>query len=153
MTERLADAPPSRRVGRFVAVLFVLLAVPGIVGFEAWPLTAWRLFSLARDEEQTRWEVDAVGADGQAVTVDFDELPIAYRNAEWPLSGLPGAGDARRDEVCLALLDGVRGEIPDAVGLRIVRNHRRIEETSGDWAVSEDRELFHACGGVEDEGS
>jgi hypothetical protein len=144
-TPAVVERPPHA-VRRFVAALFVLLAVAGVIGFEAWPLTAWRLFSLARDEEQTRWEVDAVVAGGEVVTVDFDELPIAFRNAEWPLSGLPGAGDGRRDEVCRALLDGVRGEIADATGLRIVRNHRRLDEEDGDWVVSEQRELFHACG-------
>jgi hypothetical protein len=145
------DERPPTAVRRFVVALFVLLAVPGIIGFEAWPLTAWRLFSLARDEEQTRWEVDGVGPDGDAVRVDFDELPIAFRNAEWPLAGLPGAGDGRRNEVCRALLDGVQGELPDAVALRIIRNHRRLHEEDGEWVVTEDRQLFHECG--EDAGS
>jgi hypothetical protein len=150
VTDDAADvavaAPPSRAVRRFVAVLFALLAVAGLIGFEAWPLTAWRLFSLARTDRQTRWEIDAVREDGTVVTVDLDELPIAFRNAEWPLSALPGAGEDRRDRVCEALLDGVRDERPDVVGLRVVRNHRRLDEVDGGWEVSEEREPFHACG-------
>ena len=140
------DARPPRAVRRFVAVLFALLAVAGLIGFEAWPLTAWRLFSLARDDQQTRWEVDALDVEGDSVTVDLDELPIAYRNAEWPLSGLAGAGERRRDEVCRALLRGVRGELPDAVALHVVRNHRQVHEEGGDWVVTEDREVWHECG-------
>jgi hypothetical protein len=137
---------PPTSVRAFVGVLLVLLLVPGLVGFDAWPLTAWRLFSAARGDTQTRWEIEAVAADGTVTPVDLDDLPIAFRNAEWPLSNLGGAGEERRDEVCRSLLAGVAAELEGTEALRIVRNERRQAERDGDWVVVEERQPFHACG-------
>ncbi len=137
---------PPLYLRTFVGALLVLLLVPGLVGFDAWPLTAWRLFSAARGETQIRWEVEAVAADGAVTPVDLDDLPIAFRNAEWPLANLGGAEEERRDDVCEALLTGVAAEVDGTEGLRIVRNERRMVERDGEWVVVEDRQPFHACG-------
>ena len=138
--------PRSARV--FVGVLFALLIIPGLVGFDAWPLTAWRLFSADRGNTQTRWEIATVSGDGEVVPLDLDELPIAFRNAEWILAELPaaGSGDARREEVCQALLSGVREHTDaDAAGLVIVRNRRTMEEAEGSFAPVDHREPVHTC--------
>jgi hypothetical protein len=139
-----ADAVPTR-VRRFVAVLLGLLLVAGLVGFEAWPLTGWRLFSLARGPEQVHWEIDAIDADGGSTTVDLDRLPMAYHLAEWPLADLADADEAQRDEVCRALLGGVRDEIPGTVAVAIVRNHQRMVERQGEFEVVDDRQPLHTC--------
>ncbi len=147
MTEAEVTGRPSAGVRRFVVAIFVLLLVPGVIGFDAWPLTAWRLFSLARDDNQTRWEIDAIGSDGAVeAAVDLDELPIGFKLAEWPMAELPSASEARRDEVCLALLGEVRDEIPDTIGLRVVRNRQRLVERDGEWVLVDDREAIHKCG-------
>jgi hypothetical protein len=146
---RLASEPrwrPPMYVRAFVGALLVLLLVPGLVGFDAWPLTAWRLFSAARGETQIRWEVEAVAADGTVTPVDLDDLPIAFRNAEWPLANLGGVGQERRNDVCEALLTGVAAEVDGTEGLRVVRNERRLVERDGEWVVVEDRQPFHTCG-------
>lgn len=142
-------APASAR--RFVAVLLALLLVPGVIGFDAWPLTGWRLFSADRGDRQTRWEISTVATDGSLAPFDLDELPIAYRNAEWILAELPDADDARREEVCQALLDGVvehgGDEATDGLaGLAIVRNRRTMESIDGAFVVVDDREPLHTCG-------
>jgi hypothetical protein len=137
-----------RRVRVFSGVLFALLIVPALAGFDAWPLTAWRLFSADRGGTQTRWEIATVSADGELTPLDLDELPIAYRNAEWILAELPsaGSGDARREEVCRALLAGVREHAdPEAAGLVIVRNHRTMEAVDGGFAPVDGREPVHTC--------
>jgi len=59
------DAVPRSARG-LVGALFVLLLVPGLVGFDLWPLTGWRLFSLARDDTQTLWVLEAVDGDGSS---------------------------------------------------------------------------------------
>jgi hypothetical protein len=146
--EAATDRPPPA-VRRFVLAIFVLLLVPGLIGFEAWPLTGWRLFSLARDDRQVRWEVDAITEQGTIETVDLDRLPLGFRLAEWPLATLPDAGEERRDEMCEALLEGVGEEIPGTVALRLVRNDRRLVERDGEWVVVDDRELFQRCGAEE----
>ena len=137
----------STRVRWFVGVLLALLLVPGLIGFEAWPLTAWRLFSLARGDSQLRWEIEAVDDAGTVRRVDLDELPMAYHLAEWPLAELddPDAAGSDRDEVCRALLDGVTSEFPEVVAITIVRNDRRLTERDGEWVVIENPRPFHEC--------
>jgi hypothetical protein len=137
------EAPRSARV--FVAILFVLLLVPGVIGFDAWPLTGWRLFSLSRDEDQTRWVLEAVDGDGGRRVVSLEDLPLRYRHAEWPMAELPGASATRRDEVCAALLDAVVEVDPSTVELALSRDHARLVEDDGGWTTEHDVEEFHTC--------
>ncbi|HEY6416609.1 MAG TPA: hypothetical protein VIX41_10240, partial [Acidimicrobiales bacterium] len=120
------DAVP-RSARWLVGALLVLLLVPGLVGFDLWPLTGWRLFSLARDETQTLWVLEAVDGDGSSRLVDVEELPLRYRHAEWPMADLPGAATARRQAVCEALLGAVVDVEPSTAELRIARDRARLE--------------------------
>jgi hypothetical protein len=136
-------APRSARI--LVAVLFVLLLVPGVIGFDAWPLTGWRLFSVSRDAEQTRWVVRATDAAGETRTVSLEELPLRYRHAEWPMSELPGASDERRQDVCVALLDAVVDVEPATVELAVARDRARLVEEDGHWRTEHDYEAVATC--------
>lgn len=136
-------APRSARI--FVAVLFVLLLVPGVVGFDAWPLTGWRLFSLSRDADQTRWVLEAVDTAGDRRVVSLEELPLGYRHAEWPMAELPGASRERRDAVCVALADAAADVVPDLQELVIARDHAQLVERGGEWVTEHDLEPFHSC--------
>jgi hypothetical protein len=141
-------APRSARV--LVALLFVLLLVPGLIGFELWPLTGWRLFSVSRDADQTRWVLDAVDLDGDHRIVSLEDLPLRYRHAEWPMADLPGASDARRDAVCDALFPAVARVVPDLAELVIARDDARlVERDDGSWTTEHDVEPFHSCTGGE----
>lgn len=129
----------------WVAALLTLLVVPGVIGFDLWPLTGWRLFSLSRDASQTEWALDV--RDGRSATfreVDLELLPLAFRNAAWPLAELPGASTARRRAVCEALLDGVRRALPETVELALVRERRRMA-SADDPVITEDRAVIHRC--------
>jgi hypothetical protein len=128
-----------------VGALLVLLLVPGLVGFDLWPLTGWRLFSLARDDTQTLWVLEAVDGDGSSRLVDVEELPLRYRHAEWPMADLPGASTARRQAVCEALLGAVVDVEPSIAELRIARDQARLEEGDGEWAVVDDLDVIHTC--------
>jgi hypothetical protein len=142
----LVDDEPPRPARILVAVLLVLLLVPGLIGFDAWPLTGWRLFSLSRDAEQTRWVVEAVAEDGDRRVVSLEELPLRYRHAEWPMAELPGASAARRDAVCEALAGAVVDAVPGTVEVVIARDHARlVEDGDGHWSTEHDVEPFHAC--------
>ena len=138
----MTEPAVGSRVRWFVGILLTLLVVPGLIGFDAWPLTAWRLFSLARENTQLRWEIEAVDGDGDVRPVDLDELPSAYHLAEWPLAAI---GDGDPEPVCRALLEGVRTELPDVDAITIVRNDRRLLDDDGRWVVIEDRRPFHRC--------
>jgi hypothetical protein len=139
------DAVP-RSARWLVGVLFVLLLVPGLVGFDAWPLTGWRLFSLARDETQTLWVLEALDEGGSSRRVDLEELPLRYRHAEWPMADLPGASTERRQAVCEALLGAVIDLEPGTAELRIARDRARMEERDGEWTTIDDLEVIHTCG-------
>jgi hypothetical protein len=138
------DAAP-RSARWLVGALFVLLLVPGLIGFDAWPLTGWRLFSLARDDTQTLWVLQAVDEDGSSRLVDVEELPLRYRHAEWPMADLPGASTERRQAVCEALLGAVVDVEPATVELRIARDEAQLEERDGEWVVMDDLEVLHTC--------
>lgn len=141
-----ADADRAPRGARvLVAALLVLLLVPGVVGFDLWPLTGWRLFSLSRDADQTRWVLEAVDATGDRRVVSLEELPLRYRHAEWPMAELPGASAERRDAVCRALLDPVREARPGTVELSLSRDHARLVEVDGEWITEHEIEPFHTC--------
>lgn len=139
------EVPRSARL--FVAALLVLMLVPGVIGFDAWPLTGWRLFSLSRDADQTRWVLQAVEGEGERHGISLEELPLRYRHAEWPMAELPGASQGRRDAVCEALFGAVVDARPGTVSLELARDHARLVETDGEWRTEHDVEPFHTCGG------
>lgn len=140
-----ADPGPSTWVKAFIGVVLVLLVAPGLADVEAWPMTAWRLFSLSRGERQTEWVIDAVTADGTVRPVSLEELPLRYRHAAWPMAELPGSGQREREDVCQALLAATRDVFPDVVELRIVRDRQRMVEQDGDWVVTHAPEVIHTC--------
>jgi hypothetical protein len=146
LSQAAVDTDTVPRSARWlVGALLVLLLVPGLVGFDAWPLTGWRLFSVARDETQTLWVLEAVHDDGTSRLVDVEELPLRYRHAEWPMADLPGASIERRQAVCEALLGAVVKVEPGTAQLRIARDRARLEERDGDWTVIDDLEVIHTC--------
>ena len=129
----------------FVWVLLALLCIPGIVGFELWPASGWRLFSLSRDDTQTVWVLEAT-SDGETRRVSLEDLPVAYRLADWVFAELPKSSESRREEVCSALLAAVRQEgVPDATAFQIVRDRQRLERVGGSTRRHHDREVLHRC--------
>src|SRR3546814_20788025 len=62
------------------------------------------------------WSSDVCSSD--LSTVDLEQLPMAFRNAAWPLADLLRASDERREAVCRALLDAGRVVDPVVAGLR-----------------------------------
>ena len=147
MTEPVdvADQGPPRSGRWLVGVALVLLLVPGLIGFDAWPLTAWRLFSLSRTDHQTRWVLEAENAEGSTERVSLEELPLRYRHAEWPMAELPGASDRQRAAVCQALLEAVVDVRPDTVALAIQRDRQRLVAEDGDYVVTSDPEDEVTC--------
>ena len=136
----LDQAPRSAKW--LVGVLFAALLVPGIIGFDVWPLTGWRLFSASRHATDTRWIVQSVGDDGRASTVDLNELPLAYSNAEWPMTG---ASTAKRERICRAMADAVADARPGTREVRLARDHEAMVHRHGDWIVTHQVEPLTTC--------
>jgi hypothetical protein len=122
-----------------------LLLVAGVIGFEAWPLTAWRLFSLSRGDQQTMWVLHATTSDDPVRVVDLEELPLRFRHAAWPMAELPRSSEERREDVCQALLRPAADVVPGLTELRIVRDRQRLVEEDGEWVVTHDSETLHTC--------
>jgi hypothetical protein len=135
----------TRAQRAWVVGLLVLLLVPGVVGFDVWPLTGWRLFSLSRDADQNEWALDAGTPDG-VQRVDLEQLPLAFRNAAWPLDHALHASDARKREICDALLSGVQDAMPRATGLTVTRLHRHMDDRGH---VTDVDEAWAHCGALE----
>lgn len=138
------DGPPAPAKALVLAAIS-LLVVAAVAGVEAWPLSAWRLFSLSRDAEQSRWVVHAADGDGEVRTVSLEELPLRYRHAEWPMSDLPDASPQEREDLCQAIAGAVAEVHPDVAEVRLVRDRQRLEEAADGWELRHDPEVVHAC--------
>ncbi|MDZ4825354.1 MAG: hypothetical protein SGJ13_02695, partial [Actinomycetota bacterium] len=139
-----ADGPPrSVRVG--VGIFLGVVALFGFTGFEAWPLTSFRLFSVARDDTRTSWEARTVDAAGVETPLGQHELSLGYRLTEWPLSEFPSSSDATREDVCRGIARGARDAGREVVGVRVYRVRERVERVDGEWVVDQTPELYHDC--------
>lgn len=137
----------STRQRVFVWLLLGVLCVPGLIGFELWPASGWRLFSLSRDSRQTVWVLEAEVSGGDVRRVSLEDLPVAYRLADWVFADLPGSSAARREEVCIALLRATQAEVTsDVSAFQIVRDRQRLERIDGGARRMHDREVVHRCG-------
>lgn len=141
--DEIDEIPLSAR--RLVWLALTLLLVPGIVGFDLWPLNGWRLYSVAWKAERTQFVVEALDAAGVVSPVDLDELPLGYRHAEWPMMGLPGASAERRDDMCQALADAVVEARPTTVEVRLTQDRERLVEQRGQWRVNHDPTVLATC--------
>ena len=126
---RHPPGPPPGWARRFVAAYLAVFLVCGLAGFEAWPLTGWRLFADARPARQPGF---------QAVTVEdlleelvgeiYDEFDADSRGIQpqpdgslvlpgsFPLHDLPDLGislpEGRYTTVAGLVLDRL-GRLPD----------------------------------------
>ena len=141
-----ADTRPTPAQRALVLGALALLVVGGLGGTEAWPLTAWRLFSQDRGPVQSGWALETVDAAGGVDRLGFGQLPVAYRMATWRL------GDAVRDpagngaEVCDLLLQAARDLRPGTEGLRILRDRQRMVDGSDGWTRVHDPQTVLTCG-------
>jgi hypothetical protein len=135
----------SPRIKWFVGTFLGVVMLFGFAGLEAWPLTAFRLFSVARDDTRTSWEARTVDRAGDETSFDQQDLPLGYRLAEWPLSEFPGSSDATRAAVCRGIAEGARDAGREVAAVRVYRLRERIDRVDGDWEVTTNPELYHEC--------
>jgi len=76
------------------------VAVCGLAGVEAWPLTGWRLFSELRGPVATRYEARALAADGSEAVVPFARLPHSYSGSGPLLEEMAGQRPEQREPAC-----------------------------------------------------
>ncbi len=155
MTDRLpsdatlaaaVDAPLAPSTRTFVRTLLVVIIVFGVAGFEAWPLTSFRLFSTSRGTVRTSYEAVTVDAAGRETPFEQSTLAFGYRLAEWPMSEIAGASEARQRALCEAIAVGARDAGREVVEVRVEKVRERLVRRGNDWEiVRAEPELVVGC--------
>ena len=146
MTGSVGAGGPTRLQRRVVLGTLGLLLLTGLVGVEAWPLSAWRLFSEPRRAELGGFVLEARNADGAGERVSLSQLPLGFRFAGRALEDLGPRPSARGAELCGALLDAVRAERPGTTQLDVVRVRRRLVEGGRRGSVEVAADVVLTCG-------
>jgi hypothetical protein len=140
VTQATAEAV-SKPVRWGVYAFLGIFVVCALVGIEAWPFTAFKLFSQVRTHERVTWELVAVTADGDRHEIVPGELPIAYRTATIRLGDLDHMSDDEADELCRAWAEPLTDEGIAVVEVRIFEHTDDVRPDVDTEVV----ELAHAC--------
>jgi hypothetical protein len=146
-----APGPPAPRWARgFVAAYLAVFLVCGLAGFEAWPLTGWRLFADARQAVQPGFQAVTVDWAGRETPVPFPDLPAGYRGNVQVLRGFADLEPGRQAAVCRALADAVTDRGGEVAAVRIYQTQTDVSRRVGDRGPPPTRTLRFTCrdGGV-----
>jgi hypothetical protein len=138
-------APAPRWARRFVGVYLALFLVCGVFGFEAWPLTGWRLFADARQARQPGFQAVTVDRTGRETPVPFRGLPAGYQGDVQVLKGFAGLPPARQAAVCQAWAEAVRERGGEVAEVRIYQTVTDVSQRVGDRGAPPERMLRFTC--------
>jgi hypothetical protein len=138
------DAPP-RWARPFAYSFLALFLTCAVANWEAWPLSGWKLFSYARGEVTSGWQVTTVDDRGVERPVDWGALPRAYRGWAHVLPSLARGTDADRAGACRAWATAVSDDSGRRVtAVRAYRTRSRVPTSpTDDRALT--RQLVFAC--------
>jgi hypothetical protein len=141
-----ADPDPAPRWARwFVGVYLALFVVCGVAGFEAWPLTGWRLFADARQVRQAGFQAVTVDRGGRESPVPFRDLPAGYHGDVQVLKGFAGLPAGRQAAVCQAWAGAVRDRGGEVAEVRIYQTVTDVSRRVGDRGAPPARTLRFTC--------
>jgi len=135
-------APWARR---FVWGFLAAFVIAGVFGFEAWPLTGWRLFADARTAGQVSWEAVTVDSAGRERPIPWNDLPVRFRGNVQVLKGFENLRPGKQVAVCAAWAEGVRARGGDVRAVRIYRVETDVSRRAGDRAAPGTRSLRFTC--------
>jgi len=132
---------------RFVAVYLAAFLVCGLLGFEAWPLTGWRLFADARQARQPGWQAVTVDGAGRETPVPFRVLPAGLQGEVQVLKGFPDLSPGERAAVCQAWADAAERRSGGRVAaVRVYRTETDVSHRVGErGAPPPVRTLYWTC--------
>jgi hypothetical protein len=143
---RPADPHPAPRWARwFVAAFLALFLVCGVAGFEAWPLTGWRLFADARQARQPGWQAVTVDRAGRETPIPFPDLPAGYHGNVQVLKGFAALPRERQAAVCQAWAEAVRARGGEVAEVRIYQTLTDVSRRVGDRGAPPARTLRFTC--------
>jgi hypothetical protein len=137
-----AVAPWTRR---FVWAFLAAFVIAGVFGFEAWPLTGWRLFADARSATQVSLQAFTVDAAGRERPIPWNDLPVRFRGNVQVLKGFADLRPRHQVAVCAAWAEGVRALGGDVRAVRIYRVATDVSRRAGDHAAPGTRSLRFTC--------
>jgi hypothetical protein len=113
---------------------------------EAWPFTAFHLFSHVREDRQTGWSAVAIDARGEARPYPLNQLSQGYRGFRFLLVGFDDRSSGEKDAICRTWVEGA----PKLIGLEatVVRLYAlswRLSDRVGDRAAPPHRTLRYVC--------
>ena len=121
----------------------LVFALTGVAHLELYPFSGFRLFSEVRSEVRISWDLRAVGAEGDEVPIDVDDLPLGYRQAKRLIPTMADLSARERDEMCDAWAVPLRESGVDVVRVRVYRTVASVRP-DGPPPV---RTLRYECGG------
>ena len=148
----MSDVSAPRFARPFVAVFLIAFVVCALATIEAWPLTAWRLFSHLRTQDQATWKATVVDRDGVEHDYPLGALPQGYRGFGFLMNEFVSDSPARQAELCDTWRSGADELLGfEARSVRIYQLRSDLSERDGDRAVAPLRTLMYTCrpGGVD----
>jgi hypothetical protein len=140
------DPAPAPRWARwYVGVFLALFLVCGVAGFEAWPLTGWRLFADARQARQPGFQAVTVDGRGQETPIPFRDLPAGYRGDVQVLKGFAALPPPRQAAVCQAWAGAVRDRGGEVAEIRIYQTVTDVARRVGERGAPPERTLRFTC--------
>jgi hypothetical protein len=130
----------------FVAVFLATMVLCAALTVEAWPFTAFHLFSHVREDRQTGWAAVAIDARGEPHPYPLNELSEGYRGFRFLLVGFDDRSAADKDAICRTWVDGAPKLIGvDAKVVKLYALSWRLSDRRGDRAAPPHRHLRYVC--------
>jgi hypothetical protein len=137
---------PPRYARPFVAVLLCALIVCTFASVEAWPFTAWRLFSTLRTDEQQGWAATIVSAPGVERDFPIGSLGDGTRGFSLLMGGFADRPPGEQDAICRTWFgDGTDYLGHRPVAVRIYSLSWRLSQRLGDRPRPPMRTLAWTC--------
>jgi hypothetical protein len=138
-------------------VLLGALVFCALDSYEAWPLSAWQLFSRVRTADQPGWAaamvdgpgvLDGPGGDaplaaGPERPLPFGRLPRGFHNAAHVLGEFPRLDDGERARICRAWYAALDGVDEHPAVIRVYRTNTRLMLDGRPPALT--RTLYYQC--------
>ena len=128
-----------------MAAYLAVFLVCGLAGFEAWPLTGWRLFADARPARQPGFQAVTVDRAGRETPIPFRDLPAGFQGHVQVLKAFPDLSPERQAAVCRAWADAVRDRGGEVAEVRIYQTVTDVSRRVGDRAAPPERTLRFTC--------
>jgi len=141
-------APDSvpRYAPAFVTTVIALMLTSAVFLLEPWPFTAFRLFSVARVDQQSAWSATVVNLEGEELAYPLGGEDHGFRGFPFTMAEFVEASRERQDELCRTWVEGAPTLIDEeAREVRLYLRTWRLSERDGDRAASGETVLRYVC--------